>query len=183
MQQPPEQIVRGIKLPCSSARASKQSFAKLLSRVDPEAYNGFGFEGIILRPGRTFTEAELRPPDFPSTPILLEYVGPSGPKRGHNRNAQLYILWRYEQELRQWVELGRARSVSWEWALDLRPLAVRALREARGSEMQVLPNLVMIAGRIAVFLDTELQPLERSDRERVLAVLHDEFASRIVAAR
>ena len=173
----PQEIVRGIRLPRTGGRSTGgTSFAKLLTYVDPEASTGFGFEGKILRPGTTVTETELWPDGYPPTPVLLEYAPPlPGHGRGHNRGDQLYILWKFDREKNEWVELGRARSVSWEWAIDLRPLAVRALAEAR-SVVAVLPNLVGIAARISGFLDGELKPLEVPDRQKVLSVIHDQFA-------
>jgi len=172
-----QEIVRGIRLPRTCGRStSANSFAKLLNYVDPEASTGFGFEGKIMRPGTTVTEAELWPEGYPETPILLEYA-PPGPSygRGHNRRDQLYILWKFDREEHVWLELARAQSVSWDWAVDLRPIAVRALAEAR-SAITVLPNLVGIAERISGFLDGELKPLEVLDRQKVLCVLHDQFA-------
>jgi hypothetical protein len=170
------ETVRGIRLPRTSGRTAVNSFAKLLNYVDPEASTGFGFEGKIFRPGATVTEAELWAEGYPETPILLEYAAP-GPiyGRGHNRAEQLYVLWKFDREEHAWVELGRARSVAWEWALDLRPIALRALAAAR-SGITVLPNLGVIAARISGFLDGELKPLEVPDREKVLAVIHDQFA-------
>lgn len=180
----PEEIVRGVRLPRTAGRASVQSFAKLLNYVDPDAHTGFGFEGKFMLPGKTVTEAELCPPEYPATPILLEYAGPVGGARGHKRNEYLYILWRYEREENVWAELGRSQSVSWEWTHDLGPIAIRALREARGpvSAVEVMANLVLISGQISVFLDTTLRHLDHRDRARVLAVLHDQFASRLVAS-
>jgi hypothetical protein len=177
-------VVRGgVKLPCSSARTSREKFVKLLSSVDPEAEHGFGFEGAFYRPGATLTDAELRPTDaFPVVPIALEYMrGPAYGIPGRKRSDSIYILWRYDDHSNSWRELGRAISFAWEWAVELRPIAVRALREARGGNLEVMPDLPAIAGRIASFLDGELKPLERSHRMKVLGVLHDTFAARLCA--
>lgn len=176
-----QELVRGgIKLPCSSPRNSKSSFAKLLSRVDPEATHGFGFEGTLWRPGATLTDAEIRPgPEYPEIPIVLEYTpGPVYGIPGRRRRDSIYILWRYERDCDAWSELARAASVAWEWAIDLRPIAVRALREAHGTAIAVVDELPAVSRRIATFLDLEMQRLEQRDRQRLLAVLHDEFASR-----
>lgn len=173
----------GVRLPCSSDRNSRDRFAKLLSHVT-EADQGFGFEGKFLRPGATLTEAELRPTAaYPPVPILLEYMrGPAYKTESGRRTDSIYILWRYDREANTWRELGRATSFSWEWALDLRPLAMRALREARGGALvRVMPDLVAIAGRIATVLDGELKPLEAAERSKVLGVLHDQLAARLCA--
>jgi hypothetical protein len=177
-------IVRGgVRLPCSSARSCREKFLKVLSYVDPDAEHGFGFEGAFFRPGAALTDAELRPTlDYPLTPIALEYMrGPAYGIPGHKRTDSIYILWRYDRENNSWRELGRASSFSWEWAAELRPIAVRALREARGGNLEVMPDLPAIAGRIALFLDGELRRLEPPHRKKVLGVLHDQFAARMCA--
>jgi hypothetical protein len=173
----------GVRLPCSSPRRCREKFAKLLAYVDPHADHAFGFEGTFLRPGATVTDAQLRPtPAYPETPILLEYTrGPAYGIRGHQRSDSIYILWRYDHKVDEWRELGRSISFAWEWALELRPLAVRALREARGSQLEIMPDLPAIAGRIAGFLDRELRSLEDAHRAKILGVLHDQFAARLCA--
>jgi hypothetical protein len=170
-----------IRLPCSSGRA-RHAYLKLLARVDPDAQNGFGFEGSLLRPGAWATSAELRPSaEYPEIPVLLEYssVAAHGIP-GRRRADSLYVLWRWEPRTHQWRELGRAVSVAWEWAVELRPLALRALAEARGSSniIEIPPDFAAIASEIAGFLDERLRILPARDRARLLAVLHDQFAMR-----
>jgi hypothetical protein len=181
---PDEPVVRGgVRLPCTSARTCREKYVKLLSYVDPEAEHGFGFEGKFYRAGSVLTDAELRPTlDYPETPIALEYLrGPAYGIPGRRRSDSVYILWRYEDDTNTWRELGRAVSSAWEWAADLRPIAVRALKEARAGNLEVMPDLPAIAGRIAVFLDHELKRLEPPHRMKVLGVLHDQFAARLCA--
>jgi hypothetical protein len=166
----------GVRLPCSSARTCREKFIKLLTDVDPDAEHGFGFEGKFYRPGAVLTDAEL------VSPIALEYMrGPAYGIPGRRRSDSIYILWRYEDATGAWRELGRAVSFSWEWAAELRPLAVRALREARGGHMEIMPDLFAIAGRIALVLDRELKSLDPPHRHKVLGVLHDQFAARLCA--
>jgi hypothetical protein len=176
---PPDAIIRGgVRLPCSSPRKTPHTFAKLLCSVDPEALTGFGFEGRLFRPGALVAPSELRPSiAYPEIPILLEYAGGVGPGTGHNRRAQLYVLWRYYAG--EWLELGRAASESWDWACDLRPLAVRALAEARAPVLSVVIDLRVVVARIVAMLDLELRGLESGDRVRLLGVLHDQFAGRL----
>lgn len=175
-------LVRGgVRLPCSSPRGAREKFAKLLSYVDPDGEHGFGFEGKFVKPGQVLTDAELQPaPEFPAIPVLLEFMkGPAYGLPGHRRCDQVYILWRLSED-RAWKELGRAVSTSWEWALELRPLAVRALREARGGPLvRVLPDLGIAAARISKMLTRELQALEDTERHKLIGVLHDEFAVRL----
>lgn len=168
-----------IRLPCSGS--SQDRFLKLLSRVDPDAENGFGFEGRLL-PGKTATAAALRPSaDFPETPIVLEYSHAEARGiPGNRRRDGLYVLWRWERQAGSWRELGRARSVAWEWAIDLRPLALRALAEARSRPpgVEAVPDLGLIAARISEFIEKELCILPALQQARVLAALHDELAKR-----
>jgi hypothetical protein len=182
---PPEDtIVRGgVRLPASAPRNIREKYLKLLSSVDAEAEHAFGFEGKFFRPGTVLTDAELRPTDaFPLMPIVLEFFrGPAYGIPGHRRSDYVYILWRYDDDTNAWRELGRAASCAWEWAVELRPIAVRALREARGANLEIMPDFPAIAGRIALFLDAELKPLEPLHRIKVLGVLHDAFAARLCA--
>lgn len=175
------EILRGaIRLPRSASRSERDTFVKLLSFVDPEAQHGFGFEGKLLRPGASLSPAELRPADhFPEIPIVLEYL--PGPAHGRKRRDQVYILWRLDWDTHEWREIARAVSESWHWASELRPIAVRALKEARSRhDLVALPDLHAIERRIAHFLDSELKPLDASDRVRVIAMLHDQLASKLV---
>lgn len=184
MLMPNNEIVRGgVRLPCTSARTCPLKYVKLLCRVDPGAEHAFGFEGHIYRPGATLTDVELHPtPEYPATPIALEHMrGPAYGIPGHRRTDSIYILWRYDRETNAWRELGRAVSYAWEWAAELRPIAVRALREARGGNLELMPDYPAIAGRIAEFLDGELKSLEVLDRQKVLGVIHDQFAARLCA--
>lgn len=178
----PERPLATIRLPAGSGVRSRHGYLKLLSRVDPEAQNGFGFEGCLLRLGAIVTPAELRPtPDYPEIPVLLEYsTAPSHAAGARRRSDSLYVLWRWQDGA--WCELGRAASASWDWALDLRPLAIRALSEASGEKpVEKEPDLPAIAANISLFLDRKLQALKPADRARLLGILHDQFASRLSA--
>ena len=176
------------KIPKSSPRAEPLAFAKLLSRVDPKAVNGLGFDGVILRPGATIPEATLWPTEeFPSTPLLLEYAGRvriSGRGRDRDVFESLYILWRWSCERRAWEELARSHSESWQWAIDLRPVALRALAESNGG-VEVLPCLGLDARatRLAEDLDRELEGLEPQDcillMGKLGGILHDRVAGKL----
>ncbi len=143
--------------------------------MDADAQSGFGFEGKLLRPGSVVTDAQLRPSaDYPEIPVLLEYSRmPANGKRGHNRVDALYILWRLHGS--EWREIGRSHSASWEWAVDLRPLAVRALAQ----KAVLAPDLSAVQNRIAASLAQELRGLEAVQQWRVLAIIHDQLASRL----
>lgn len=83
---------------------------------------------------------------------------------------------------RGWRELGRAIATAWEWAVVLRPLALRALEKpGEKNDYEIPPDLHTIAGRISAFLDEQLGLLSPPDRFRLLAILHDQFATRLSA--
>ncbi len=118
-------------------------------------------------------EAELRPTvDYPEIPLLLECAGIAKPGRGHNKSEYLYILWQFRGD--GWIELGRARSSTWDWAVDLAPLAWRAIEDQLDA-----PDLAAIGRRIHDYLESELERVEAGDRNRVAGLIHDEFAARL----
>lgn len=70
------------------------------------------------------------PADLPH--ILLEYsMTAAHGIPGRRRADSLYVLWQWKPGTQAWRELGRDASASWEWAVTLRRLAVRALALAR----------------------------------------------------
>jgi hypothetical protein len=173
---------RTIQLPQCSGVRTRKAYLKLLSRVDPDARDGFGFEGALLRPGARVSAEQLRPSaDYPEIPVILEYsVAAASGIKGNRRAPALYVLWRWKPEIQQWYEVGRACSHSWEWAIDLRPLAIRALAEARDTAetVGVSTNLNEIAEMIEAFVENQLSFLLPPDKPRLLAILHDQFAAR-----
>lgn len=169
-----------IRIPRSSPVRNRPDWAKLLTSVDPEAQDGFGFEGTFISPGRYVEESELRPtPAHPAIPILLEscllgkVVG-----KGHRHSPMTYILWKWEN--RAWHEIARSEGLAWEWAIDLRPIAIRALDAAHGRKNEPsAKDLEATTIRIAEFLDSELQAIEAVHRAQILAALHDVLAARL----
>lgn len=159
------------------------TFAKLLRSVDPEAHQALGFEGKFLRPGSTIAQSDLWPdPQYPEVPLLLEsFPGPAYGIRGHRRCDSIYVLWRWDAASRSWGELGRTSSKAWEWAMELRPLALRALRASKRLQEPAGADVIAIAERISGAMDSELRLLDRSDRSRVLSVLYNHLAARMCA--
>lgn len=180
---PPAAPKRGrlVKIPRTSARSEQMAFAKLLCRVDPQTINGFGFEGIFLRPGRTIEESALWPTDrYPTVPIVLEFAG-KRTVRGVGHNGEdlrmaLYVLWRLDG--RTWTEVARAYATSTEWAYELRSIASRLVGHAG---VDVLPSLASAAARISSCLTQEFAELEPRDRARLVGVLHDLFGVQLAA--
>jgi hypothetical protein len=177
-------VVRGgVRVPRTSPRNCRTDFAKLLKYVDPDAQCGFGFDGAIVQPGALLTDAEMWPSDeFPRVPILLESaVIPSDAPAARKRNQPLYVLWRYDLGRNVWIEIARAQSESWHWALELRAIAVRALAESRPL-MQSRVDLPEVRARIAAALERELKNLDSLQQWQVLSILHDQLAVRAAAA-
>jgi len=168
-----------VRIPRSSEVRGRPEWGKLLTRVDPEAKDGFGFEGTFIAPGRYVEESELRAtPAHPAIPILLECCLLGKVQSGHRRSPMTYILWRYEN--RAWHEIARSEGLSWEWAIDLRPIAIRALEAAHGRKSEPSkPDLEATTVRIAEFLDWELAAIEAVHRAQILAALHDVLAARL----
>lgn len=174
-----------ISLPATaprSARRAKMCFLKLLSSVDPDATHGFGFKGTFFRPGEIVGSARLRPSlEYPEIPIVLEQsLAPAHGIPGHRRCDTITILWRWDAALNEWRELGRSVSVGCEWAIEMRPLAIRALAEARGRTAALIDERAIVS-RISEFLDHEVSVLGPSDRLRLLSVIHDQLAMRLCA--
>lgn len=173
----------GVRIPRSSPRTCRNDFAKLLRYVDPDAHCGFGFEGLLLRPGSVVTDADLWPTrEYPRIPILLEAaLVPAEMPASRRRMEQLYILWRYDAAQNRWCEIARARSLSWHWALELRSVAIRALAEQR-TTLHLTINLGEVQQRIASALDRELRSVDFDERWSVLGIVHDQLAGRLAAA-
>jgi hypothetical protein len=173
-----------IRIPSSTSRRGQPTFAKLLTRVDPSADNGFGFDGTFIRPGKLVPMATLWPtPEHPAAPLLLEYAGAIHPRRTHRRRGDedLYVLWRFDPEARVWSEIVRTTARCWEWALVLRPVALRLLEEARAPDLEIVRDVESVVSHFSSLLDRVTDRLPSADRGRFLAELHDRFAVRLSA--
>lgn len=178
---PPAAPERGrlVKIPRMASRSEQFAYAKLLCKVDPRATDGLGFEGVLLRPGRTIEESELWPtPKYPKVPVLLEYAG----KRiveayGESKALRmgLYLIWRYERPA--WIQIARAHASGTEWAIQLRSVAISQIALSNGAAVDVLPSLDAIAERVR----HEFESLEVRDRCRLIGLMHDYFAAQLVA--
>jgi hypothetical protein len=134
------------------------------------------FAGSLLRAGAFVEESALWPtPDYPLVPLLIEYAGPDGPGRGHNRSPAVYVLWRYVPPRQEFEEVARVRSHGAEWVHDLRPIVERELvrpaidHNARGRAT---------AAQLAALIDGALDDLEDEGRESALAALYNQVAAR-----
>src|ERR1035441_6601687 len=138
---PPSSRGSTIQLPntCPENHRRYYTHIRLVTEVSPDAWNGAGFDGRLFPPG-----SRVAPEDLGACPVLLEYAGPQGTWRQRRQRENLWILWRYDQDLKEWREIARALSFDWHWALILREPAIRALQrsEEHTSELQSLRHLV-----------------------------------------
>ncbi len=169
------------RIPKTATRRGAISYAKLLTRVDRLAQDGYGFHGKLLRPGQLISESELGV--HYSKPFIvlectdIEGVHEQGSRHYRNRRKwdKLYILWRFDWEYHTWVEIVRTHQH--EWVEVLREPARMALGRA---SWEIVPTVAEKITRIRAFLDQELQDLEDDQARLVLGELHDQFASRMV---
>jgi hypothetical protein len=167
------------RIPKTATRRGAISYAKLLSRVDANAHDIYGFEGKLLRPGQVIAESELH-----GNAILLECtdiegVHDQGSRHYRNRRKwdKVYILWRYERETRSWVEIVRTQCLSDEWAHVLREPARIALGRVSWA---VIPSVADTVTAIMGYAEKHLRELEDDNQWKVLCELQDQFASWIV---
>lgn len=170
-----------LRLPHTGGPRAPNVFLKLLTRVDPAAVCGFGWDGSIHKPGAELPDAVAWPDGVLRDLVALECAGAPG-TTGHRQAPTLYVLWLYCAKTGRWTEMARAQSTSWHWSLDLRPIAVRLLGAIREPDTRVMPSIDRVGERIGRYLDGQLQALEPRDRLAVLGVLHDAFAARIAAS-
>jgi hypothetical protein len=165
------------RIPKTATRRGAVCYAKLLTRVDARAENGYGFEGELLKPGSRIAESDLA-----GRTILLECTDIEGSRdyRGRCKWDKLYILWRFERESNSWIEIARTQCHSGEWCEVLREPARIALGK---TSWGVVPSVAETIIRIRGMLDQELQGLEDGAKRQVLGELYDQFASRMVKAQ
>lgn len=150
---------------------------KLLRYVDRRARSGFDYHGCFLRPGSIVGYKDLHPSsDYPETAVLLEYAGAPRAISGWRRHMQgdVWLLWR--QEADGWVEVARVCTPADEWAELLRDAARRALEAPTACPGEV-------RSRIRALIEAELAALSDAEQYSVVALLHDEFASRMSVGR
>jgi hypothetical protein len=170
-----------VRVPCSSTRKS-QRWAILLTRVDAEVKFVSGYEGTPIRPGSLIPVNDLWPTaEHPRIPVMLEFAGHPHPFSGPRRRSQpdTRLLWRFDVEKLEWLELARVTALPGEWDFDFRPIALRAMAEARGNDLKLRRGFDEVVLRVRRSLDTELEHLEEPQRARALVFLQDELLSRL----
>lgn len=147
---------------------------RLLSRVDPGAPGAVAFHGRLLWPGVRLAASELG-----ERPVVLECAGPQGHwKNGRHRDV-LWILWRYDWPLREWIEIARARSLDASWAQVLREPAIHALAAPVPEQSDLVSRGRDVAGELLAAIDERLGPERAEVRNVVLTTIYDQMAGRI----
>jgi hypothetical protein len=176
---------RPLLTPCATIRLpntcpeNKRSYThcRILTEVRTDAWNGAGFEGPLFRPG-----AKIPPEDLGEQPVLLEFAGPQGKWRPGKHRENLWILWRYDWDLKAWQEIARAIANDWHWALILRGPAIRALKPKAIEQVDPAERGRAVTDELLHTIDAALVTEPPAVRMVVLSALYDRVAGRIVAA-
>lgn len=151
----------------------------LVLRAFPRA-SVCAFEGTLQRTGSRVPEASLWPtPEYPETPLLIEYAGHDRSGRGHRRSNDLHVLWRYDPELGIWIELARVWSQGPEWYHHLLPIVLAQLRASCQNDVEIAGKATE---RVLHVLDRELAVLPIDGRDRAMSFLYDAFTARFMSA-
>jgi hypothetical protein len=172
-------LSRFIQLPRSSGRANRTyASVKLVTRILPSAHYNLGWEGRKYPPGALVERSELI-----ENAIALECAGPQGTfKRGLAfRRDWLWILWRYNWQRGEWVEVARALAINWEWALVLRQPAIQLLYP-KPEFFDLLQRGKDVASEVMGLIEQHLQGEDLSVRVNALASIYDQVAGRIAEA-
>lgn len=171
--------MRAVKIPHTCTDRKQLTYAQLILRMSTRGAPTV-FEGRHLKTGSQIDEAELRPtPEYPEVPLLLEFAGHDRSGAGHRRSNDIHVLWSWQSEPGEWIELARVTSQGPEWVYHLRHFMLAHFNGA-------VPNEAEIAGRatrrILEVLDRELESLASDGRARAMSFLHDAFIARMLAA-
>lgn len=162
-----------MNLPRTSENRQDRGFLRLLTFVDREAPPGLQFDGQLLTPG-----AQFDPIALPRPAVLLEYAGRVriAPARSRYSFAALWLLWRYDFDRSEWMEVVRTASDD-SWSYDFAVIAHRYLYSALpAAEARAAP----VAARIRELVDAELRRVHSDARCHVLAALDAYLSNEIV---
>lgn len=152
------------------------TWAQLILRVRRSGL----IDGRFFRTGARVEESALRPSDaWPEVPLLVEFAGSERAGRGHNRSADIHLLWRYDSARRGFDEIARVRSDGAEWLHHLEPIIRRHIRRPPVSPTSEARDA---ARRVVAALEGELDLLEDEGHERALALIYNQVAARFAAS-
>jgi hypothetical protein len=163
-----------IQLPRSSTRLQRPHvFVNVLERVKQEEWGAVQFEGRIYTPGQVVDFASL-----PSPLIAIECAGPVGVHQAKKYRDYLYILWRYDLGIQEWVEVARAQAKDASWTLALREPAIRALHP-RPELLDIVARSRGLVDELVAAIDQRLVPEMPEVRRTVLDHLYTRVAGKI----
>lgn len=164
---------RRVQLPSTSDRSQRgRCYLRLLTEVLPAKF-GAGFEGPIYRPGASVSSDE-----FPDPAVILECGGKMGKWRPGKPRPTVWLLWRLDRSTWTWEEIARASAYNWEWAITLRPVAIRALNP-RPVLMDVHRHCASVAEELVTSIDRRLVREPEELKINVLSELYDLVAGRL----
>lgn len=163
-----------MRLPRTSESRRDPGFLKLITDVDVYAPPGLQFRCTqLLSPG-----AEFNPATLPRPAVLLEYGGRVRIAQPRSRYSfsSLWLLWRFDFETSEWIEVVRATSDDTAFSLDFAPIAKRLLDQERE---HVSDRARPFSDRVVAAVGAELALMTREIRCQVLAALDQFVASEI----
>lgn len=148
---------------------------RLLTRIDLDAPLGLQFIGQTLSPGAPFDPAVL-----PRPAVLLEHAGRErvSPARSRYSFEDLWIVWRFDFEFGEWVEVVRAHSQrDMSWSHDLAFLAHRRLFP--DGEGPIEDRARPVIDEMKAAIQRGLGSVNRKVRSYVVAALDEYLAGEI----
>ena len=160
-----------VRLPRSGGRPGVH-YTKLIRKVH-RRWDGMAFDGPLFRPGAAIARQQLGP-----RPVVLEYAGPIGSRYGYNRRQDVYLLWRWDDQRSEWIEVARAEGIRDEWVIAFRDLAAALLHEGR-APLTLLEESSRVVTHVLAALDDELEWASKTIKARSLGILYEQVAGRL----
>lgn len=136
-----------IRLPQTSTRRGNdgaiKTWMKVLSSVDENATNGFGFDGTFCDRGALINSTAIA-----ADAVLLEAAGNDGSAKN---TCPTFVLWQRQGD--EFVQLARAEGK--EWAFALRDIAIKALTPTVAESKSASPALLKAFADFKTALEAE----------------------------
>lgn len=165
-----------IQIPRSAVSRRQLTYAQLICKVHPDRKMRTAFEGVWVKPGSKVEYSALA--GYPEKPLLIEYAGNDASGRGHNRSKDIRILWRFEPEKNNWVEIIRTLGHGSEWIADVMPIVLRELGGPPKADPEIAAT---VTRRFFSQLDVELGELAAADRTITLNLVFEQLVARLVS--
>jgi hypothetical protein len=138
---------------------------------------GLQFRGQLLTPG-----ADFNPDNLPRPAVLIECAGSVRIKEGRSKYCFrcLWLLWRFDFETLEWIEVMRTQCDNATWTEYFAPIALQLLRPAPDGR-EALRAARPISTRLIDQLRAEFREMLSEVACCVLADLDNFIAGEIVA--